>query len=93
MRGAHQRSVVVQPYGRNSVGVVSVSAYGWKNEKRLVKKKPPFAVSWRTILEHIWANYTILRETYQGCKEKSPRILLDSGRGMLEDHGGYKVAE
>ena len=45
MSGAHQRSVVVQPYGRSSAGVVSVSAYGWSSDSALMVKNPPFAMT------------------------------------------------
>ena len=46
MSGAHQRSAVVQPRGCSSGGVVSVSANGCRNERRLTMKKPVFAVTY-----------------------------------------------
>jgi hypothetical protein len=44
IRGAHHRSVVVQPYGRSSAGVVKVRGVGCRKENKFVMKKPPLAV-------------------------------------------------
>ena len=93
MMGAHHRSVVVQPYGRNSVGVVKVSAYGWKKENMFVKKNPPFAVSCVRPAPVSVLNTGNSNVAYQGGEKERPRVAAELGRGVLEYHGRDKVAQ
>lgn len=89
--GAHHRSVVVHPYGRNSVGVVRVSAYGWKKEKRFVMKNPPLAV---TCIDVIYISIacvnTIIRHTSE-VRRRVQGLALIVGDVCCVTMGGIRL--